>query len=86
VPALAYHADDGPAYERFLGRWSALAEILIDFAKLPADGPLLDVGCGTGSVALAMSRRYTPSGYTFTVSAIGLVTVRTSITLPHGSA
>jgi SAM-dependent methyltransferase len=59
VPALAYHADDGPAYERFLGRWSArLAEVLIDFAELPADGPLLDVGCGTGSLALALCRRY----------------------------
>jgi SAM-dependent methyltransferase len=59
VPALAYHADDGAAYERFLGRWSGwLAEALIDFAELPADGPLLDVGCGTGSVALELSRRY----------------------------
>jgi SAM-dependent methyltransferase len=58
VPGLAYHADDGAAYERFLGRWSArLAEVLIDFAGLPTDGPLLDVGCGTGSVALELWRR-----------------------------
>jgi SAM-dependent methyltransferase len=59
VPALAYDADDGAAYERFLGRWSGrLAGALIDFAALPADGPLLDVGCGTGSVALELRRRY----------------------------
>ena len=59
MAAPAYHADDGAAYERFLGRWSErLAEALIDFAGLPVDGPLLDVGCGTGSVALALSRRY----------------------------
>ena len=55
----AYLADDGAAYERFLGRWTRrLAEALIDFAGLPAAGPLLDIGCGTGSVALELRRRY----------------------------
>jgi SAM-dependent methyltransferase len=55
----AYLADDGAAYERFLGRWTArLAAALIDFARLPADGPVLDVGCGTGSVAFELRRRY----------------------------
>jgi SAM-dependent methyltransferase len=59
VAELRYHADDGAAYERFLGRWSArLASALIEFADLPAEGPLLDVGCGTGSVALKLRRRY----------------------------
>jgi SAM-dependent methyltransferase len=55
----AYLADDGAAYERFLGRWTGrLAEALIDFADLPVDGPVLDVGCGTGSVALELRRRW----------------------------
>jgi SAM-dependent methyltransferase len=59
APALAYLADDGAAYERFLGRWTGrLAAALIEFAKLPEDGPLLDVGCGTGSVAFELRRRY----------------------------
>jgi SAM-dependent methyltransferase len=59
APGRAYQADDGAAYERFLGRWTGrLAEALIDFAKLPDDGPVLDVGCGTGSVALELRRRY----------------------------
>ena len=35
-----------------------LAEALIDFAGLPVDGPVLDVGCGTGSVALELRRRF----------------------------
>jgi SAM-dependent methyltransferase len=58
-PAAAYVADDGAAYERFLGRWTGrLAKALIDFTELPAAGPVLDVGCGTGSVAFELRRRY----------------------------
>jgi SAM-dependent methyltransferase len=56
--ACAYLADDGAAYERFLGRWTGrLAEALIDFADLPGEGPVLDVGCGTGSITLELRRR-----------------------------
>ena len=58
-PVAAYLADDGAAYERFLGRWTGrLAQALIDFAELPGDGPVLDVGCGTGSVAFELRRRF----------------------------
>ena len=54
----SYHASDGAAYERFVGRWSrSLASVFVDFAQLPADGPVLDVGCGTGSLALTVSER-----------------------------
>ena len=55
----AYHATDGAAYEVFLGRWTRrLAPLLIDFAEFPGAGPLIDVGCGTGSVARAMATRW----------------------------
>src|SRR5882672_3392909 len=57
VAPSTYHADDGAAYERFLGRWTQrLAEPFIAFARLPANGDVLDVGCGTGSLAMALER------------------------------
>jgi SAM-dependent methyltransferase len=58
-----YQASDGAAYERFLGRWTRrLAEPLLDFADFRADGDLLEVGCGTGSLAFAMARRWPGRG------------------------
>jgi SAM-dependent methyltransferase len=53
-----YHASDGAAYERFLGRWSRLlAAPFVQFAALPEAGELLDVGCGTGSLTLLLTER-----------------------------
>ncbi|MGD9538112.1 MAG: class I SAM-dependent methyltransferase [Alphaproteobacteria bacterium] len=55
---FGYHADDGAAYERFLGRWTqALATRFLAFAAIPEDGPTLDLGCGTGSLALVIARQ-----------------------------
>jgi SAM-dependent methyltransferase len=54
-----YHANDGAAYELFLGRWTQrLALPLLAFAAFPAAGDLLDIGCGTGSLAFAMASRW----------------------------
>jgi SAM-dependent methyltransferase len=51
-----YVASDGSAYEWFLGRWTKrLASPLLSFAAFPDAGDLIDVGCGTGSLALAMT-------------------------------
>jgi SAM-dependent methyltransferase len=50
-----YHASDGAAYERFLGRWTRrLARGVIE-AVAPPDGEALDVACGTGSLALELA-------------------------------
>src|SRR5262245_39408642 len=57
--ADVYEASDGAVYEAFLGRRSRrLAEPLLDFAAFAEEGALLDVGCGTGSLAYAMSARW----------------------------
>ena len=56
--ASTYQASDGAAYERFLGRWSRLlAAPFAEFARTPVEGSALDVGCGTGSLALALAER-----------------------------
>jgi SAM-dependent methyltransferase len=56
-PRSQYRSTDGAAYQIFLGRWTErLAEAFARWAELPADGTILDVGCGTGSLAAAIAQ------------------------------
>jgi len=60
--ASSYTATDAHAYEHLMGRWSSrLAEELIAFAGIEAGDRVLDVGCGTGSMALTLAARAEPA-------------------------
>ena len=49
---------DADAYDRFMGRYSRpLAVPFADFAGLPLDGRVLDVGCGPGARFRSRRRR-----------------------------
>ncbi|WP_198372670.1 class I SAM-dependent methyltransferase [Roseomonas rosulenta] len=53
-----FAATDGDAYELQMGRWSRrLAEPFLDFAGPVGAGEVLDLGCGTGSLTLALAAR-----------------------------
>jgi 2-polyprenyl-3-methyl-5-hydroxy-6-metoxy-1,4-benzoquinol methylase len=54
----SFLATDPDVYEHFMGRWSArLAEPFLDFAGVQSGDRVLDVGCGTGTISLALAKR-----------------------------
>ena len=60
--STTYTATDAAAYERLMGRWSGLlAAQFIAFAGLDDGDRVLDLGCGTGSLAFALAARREPS-------------------------
>jgi SAM-dependent methyltransferase len=47
---------DSDGYERFMGRWSRrLAPLLVRFAAVNEANAVLDVGCGTGALSVAVA-------------------------------
>jgi SAM-dependent methyltransferase len=55
MPPL-FASGDAPSYERLMGRWSRrLAAPFLEFAAIGTPAAILDVGCGTGSLTLALA-------------------------------
>lgn len=53
-----FTATDAAGYDKLMGRWSRiLAEPFLEFVHVANGENLLDVGCGTGSLAQAVARR-----------------------------
>jgi SAM-dependent methyltransferase len=62
MDAARFVFDDGAAYERMMGRWSALIAVqCLDWLALPHGLAWLDVGCGDGSFTEVLMARQDPS-------------------------
>jgi SAM-dependent methyltransferase len=53
-----FMATDPEVYEHFMGRWSErLAKPFLQFVNIQPSSGVLDVGCGTGTISLALARQ-----------------------------
>jgi len=57
-PSIPDTFSDAKSYDRFMGRWSRrLAPLFVEFADIANDARVLDVGCGTGALTMAVANR-----------------------------
>jgi SAM-dependent methyltransferase len=57
MQSSTFVSSSGDGYEIQMGRWSRrLAPMLIEFAGLDRGASVLDVGCGTGNLAIALAQ------------------------------
>src|SRR5215831_16169862 len=60
---------DGPVWVMTWGRARAFREKLLRFARLQPGETVLDVGCGTGSLAIAAKMQAGPAGKVYGIDA-----------------
>jgi ubiquinone/menaquinone biosynthesis C-methylase UbiE len=66
------------AWAMMLGRAGAFREKVLDLARIKARESVLDVGCGTGTLAIAAKRRVGPTGKVYGIDASREMTARAS--------
>src|SRR3712207_4299905 len=69
---------DVMAWLMTLGRERKFREKLVDLARLRPGESVLDVGCGTGTLAIAAKRRVGPTGEVYGIDASPEMIVRAS--------
>ncbi len=82
---------NGPGGQRWADRQQSqdillqpVADLLVDRARAKAGERIIDVGCGSGAVAIALARQVGPSGHVMGIDISGPMLARARQTAPAG--
>lgn len=82
---------NGPGGQRWADRQQSqdvllapVADLLIERARAKAGERIIDVGCGSGAVAIALAQQVGPSGHVMGIDISGPMLARARQTLPAG--